>query len=321
MRSAAYSLLTSLLLLVPISAVPLMAIFGVPQFTPVVASPLDESEEDEWDRPSRKPARPKKPQDGFADDDLDLIAEESLSWDEPPKERLKPIKKPRSPSRADETEAADDLATAASPFDEQPGKSKNRSALGKPRRPLPTEEASIVGDDQEEISDFMMVTDQTTEDEPSGVDNAGFSRTAEDRNSEESSKLAATIPPNGIPSYRRTRSGNAVEADRTPEKSANSKRGAPAGETLTWSKAVERLNDLGIRNFKLEPGMQAGEFTFTCSYTPTKSPHVTRKFEADADDPLKAVAQVLSQVERWAQQREPAPPKRTADKSWDREVN
>lgn len=291
MRSAAYSIFTSVLLLAPISAVPLMAIFGVPQFAPVVASPLDDEDDLDAARLPRKPVRKKTSPNKIADDELDLFEDDALDWEEPTKNRLKPIKKP--PSRA--LESNDEPTVAAKESDTVKPKSKP----GKPRRPLP------IPDDVVEFA-----SSESSDDASSSVGNAGFEREVE------ASLPTESTPPAGE-RYRRTRTNG--DADRPPDKAAGkSKRSTPSGDLLTWTKAVARLDELGIRNFKLEPGMRPGEFTFTCSYTPTNSPHVTRRFEAEADDPLKAVSQVLSQVERWAQQRE-ATDKRTAERP--REVN
>jgi hypothetical protein len=67
--------------------------------------------------------------------------------------------------------------------------------------------------------------------------------------------------------------------------------------------AVERLNELEIRNFRLEPGQRKGLFVFICTYTPPDSPTVSYRFEAEADQPLKAVQKVLEQIVDWHQRR------------------
>lgn len=289
MRSAAYSIFTSVLLLAPISAVPLMAIFGVPQFTPVVASPLDDDEENEnAARLPRRPARKKSPDKKIADDELDLFNDEALDWEAPAKNRLKPIKKPRRPTSAENDESS---PVATQSDDSQPA--TNPKPGRKPRRTPVAESDDVI----------EFASSESSGETPSGIGQAGFEREVE------AAPRLEAAPPAGE-SYRRTRTNG--DSDRP------AKRAAPSAEPLTWSKAVARLNELGIRNFKLEPGMRPGEFTFTCSYTPTNSPHVTRRFEAEADDPLKAVGQVLAQVERWAQQRD-TPEKRTAEQP--REIN
>jgi len=74
-------------------------------------------------------------------------------------------------------------------------------------------------------------------------------------------------------------------------------------DPATWSAAVQKLNELGIRDYRLEPGSRPDEFLFSCSYSPPHNPRVSRRFEAEALDPLKAVIKVLQQVDEWNQSR------------------
>jgi len=68
---------------------------------------------------------------------------------------------------------------------------------------------------------------------------------------------------------------------------------------ITWKGAVHRLNSLGIHQYQLQPGQGEGEFHFSCSYTPEDNPRICHRFEAEANEPLKAVEKVLSQIETW----------------------
>ena len=72
---------------------------------------------------------------------------------------------------------------------------------------------------------------------------------------------------------------------------------------LTWREAVRRLNELGIQEFRLEPGRQLGEFYFACEFTPDRDARITRRFEAEAQEPLLAVAAVLRQIDEWLPRR------------------
>ncbi len=78
---------------------------------------------------------------------------------------------------------------------------------------------------------------------------------------------------------------------------------AAAGATLTWRQASMKLADLGITNFHLERGATEGTFLFVCLYAPGDAPQVTHRFEAESDDPLLAVNRVLQQVDGWMQNR------------------
>jgi hypothetical protein len=297
MRSAAYSFLTTLLLLVPISAVPLMAIFGVPQFTPVVASPLDETDEEEWDRPARKKGRSAAKAGRLDEKGLESPPDENWNWDDAPPERSRPLKTVRPGTRlAKEGSPSDETA----PTDVHKGSAKTRSpARPKQRitRPIP----NLTDGDEPPIRTLGI---DVAEDDIQTIDSVAHARVVE---TDDSDEPAGAV---NIPSYRRQRSGTADEGERSQDRSGSrASRNAAATEPLTWKGAVKRLNELGIRNFRLEPGVRPGEFTFTCSYTPTNSPHVTRRFEAESDDPLKAVAKVLVQVEEASQQRLLAAPR------------
>jgi hypothetical protein len=74
---------------------------------------------------------------------------------------------------------------------------------------------------------------------------------------------------------------------------------SPSSRALTWKRAVARLNALGIRDFQLQAGEREGEFNFSCRFVSRTNPHVIHRFEAEAADPLDAVNQVLGQLDDW----------------------
>ncbi len=69
----------------------------------------------------------------------------------------------------------------------------------------------------------------------------------------------------------------------------------------SWQAATLRLKELGISDYNLQPGINANEFHFSCSYTPKNNPRITHRFEAEASEPLKAVQKTIQQVEEWRQ--------------------
>lgn len=71
-------------------------------------------------------------------------------------------------------------------------------------------------------------------------------------------------------------------------------------DPATWSAAIQKLNDLGIREYRLAPGVRPQGFLFSCTYPQPHNPRISRRFEAEASDPLKAVIQVLQQVDEWS---------------------
>jgi len=73
----------------------------------------------------------------------------------------------------------------------------------------------------------------------------------------------------------------------------------PQSPSLTWQQASTRLEELGIHHFDLVRGSRPGEFRFMCLVTSTDDPRISRRFEAEAGDPLLAVERVLLQIESW----------------------
>lgn len=70
-------------------------------------------------------------------------------------------------------------------------------------------------------------------------------------------------------------------------------------ETLSWQQAVVRLNELGIRTFRLTPDSGQNGYRFVCLVTSVDDPRISRRFESESTDPLGAVSDVLAQVENW----------------------
>ena len=68
---------------------------------------------------------------------------------------------------------------------------------------------------------------------------------------------------------------------------------------LTWRGAIAQLKELGISEYRLEPGLREREFIFSCRFTPSNNPRLTRLFMAEAAEPLRAVGKVIDQVEQW----------------------
>jgi hypothetical protein len=304
MRSTAYSVMMTLLLLVPISAVPLMAIFGVPQFTPIVSSPLDETDDEEWDRPARKKSRSATVE--AADDEEIDAADESLDWTDDAPQRPRPLKKLRSKTRSNPQPSDEDVELS---FAESDGYDD-----AKPSRKSRSSGVKTPVDSLDEESSIQLASNEVADDE------LPFAESAMHEEVEEPAVLTDSAVEAKIPGYRRQKSASRLEANPSEGKpSSKKKKTAPPTEALSWQKLTQRLNEYGIRNFRLESGEQPGEFSFTCTYTPSNSPHVTRKFEAIADDPLKAVAKVLAQVEEASQQKVMASPRRISESRKPRE--
>lgn len=212
MRSKAQGPLATLMLLLPLLALPLLAVFGIPQFAPAVASPVTTGREDD-----------------------DHRGDNGRHY------------------------SADDLFAASAnptdPFAETP--------TARFDHPLPRRRVA---------------------DQPAPTPSAPR-RTA--------------TPARASPAQResRARLSSVMGTQRTAPAEANSP------QRLNWDAAVARLRTMGVHRFRLESGDRPDQFVFVCSFRPADNPRITRRFEAEASDPLVAVSSALAQVEAWRRQR------------------
>jgi len=214
MRSSAHGSLASILLLLPILAIPLFAIFGIPEFAPVADLPLDEA----------------ALHDSTSATDAPQFAAVS-NWESEPLPKSAPV--------------ADPVWGTAPEQLQVPAFDQRRS------RPASTAQSSAV----------------------QSAESAAIRPVVWNEDS-------AAIP------------SNPAQSDGPQPISG--------GDTiLTWKSAVQRLQQLEIRSYRLEPGRDPGQFTFICSYTPQHNPSVSYRFEAEADEPLRAVEKVLAQIDTW----------------------
>ena len=300
MRSAVYSLFTTLMLLVAVSAVPLMAIFGVPQFAPAITSSLEDDAGEDWDRPVRRRPKPLTRAQRIDEPEIELAPDESPDW-----ERVPPTRKVRPRKRRDsaESETIDSFADQepdvpfAETASEEPVAEFGEAAMNRQIKAV-----------QEDRPNNMIrqVIHEVADDQPIFED---LDAVAELQDDLPDVAEVGVAPPAVIEGFRRRRRTAVENGDPGQTSSPKDRRKSPPAKPPTWTEAVQRLNGFGIRNFRLEPGLRPGEFAFTCSYTHSKSPHVTRKFEAEADEPLKAVGKVLAQVEEWTLQRDQTTPR------------
>ena len=333
MRSSIHGTFATLLLLIPVGAIPALAIFGIPQFAPVVASPLHEGHENDRERREGRSARGPADELFLEEDDLTSRGEEAFGarGNEAGAGRLGDAV--AVPERhAARGSSPDNRAYDGRGEDSQDSRGSAFNGLG--RVPswgddLPVENRQSSpprgNENFEQFADSRASQSQSGEPQASSVPtspphgsampfDAGlqpFTRSTKDR----ATAPPARRPPTNEPGRRTVQpAGNEVTAENpqgfqrqreTPldRAVAPAQRDMAATAGLTWPIAVQQLNDLEIRNFRLEPGRQPGQFVFICSYTPTDSPRVSYRFEAEADEPLKAVEKVLAQIGEWQQRR------------------
>lgn len=268
---------STLLMLVPMTAVPLMAVFGIPQFAQVSASPAHVEREMEalgfdfreprvgqsdaypvrrieFSEPTdasagfaRRQTPPAAAMDLFAplDSSSEVAAAASTSSNSPRSLWTDPLR--------------DHALDGSSHFDGRMPNSFDRSVQQDARTDIGSlQQTSLVT----EAAHPQTASDSSVSDQPVTPD-FRYSRTSRDR-----SGVAAAFP-------------------------------VAAMEPLTWTGAITELNAMGIQNYRLTPGAQAGQFRFMCFVTSVDDPCISRRFDAEAGEPLEAVRDVLTQVTTW----------------------
>ncbi len=288
----------TILLMIPVLTVPALAIFGIPQFAPVVASPIDESRNS--DRESRGGNSSRHSQDDLFDEIEGFNSEPEIKPGSTTSLRNRGISKPAQREKSLRRVDSDSVNTLIS--DRERGSTWPKS----PRQPsfkasdeLAVRDRTFDGDNSEDVPQqkalprhqrrLSAVAKSNEEIRQARVDDpdqivtqSGFTDEAQIR---------------GQP-----RNSNEENRKRSSE-SLGLKSRAPGSEPLTWAAAVERLNEFDIRSFRLEPGDRSGQFVFICSYTSPDTPTVSYRFEAGADQPLEAVEKVIEQIVEWRRHR------------------
>jgi len=292
MRSSIHGTFATLLLLIPVGAIPALAIFGIPQFAPVVASPLHEGREGVRERRVGDSAR--APADELFHDDTDFPTRGEDA--------------PSAPGRLGDSVPVPNRNAKRSPSHDQVAELPGRlpswaddSAVDDRRPSIP----------QRSPSDFDRFAGRNDVAPRNDSGSSRFASPSSGRNEEPAPRRSQanerdggdirlvggkTIDPGTTQGYQRQR-------EMPFERVVPSPREEAGREPLTWQGAVRRLNELEIRSFRLEPGRQSNQFVFICSYTPSDAPRVSYRFEAESDEPLKAVEKVLAQIDEWQQQR------------------
>lgn len=268
MRSGIHGTFATLLLMVPVLSIPALAIFGIPQFAPVVASPLDEGPGPDRERGTGQSARHSN--DGMLDD-----LSEAPAFGSEPTDRDETAPRGRVGDSVPLQRPGQGLA------EKRFGSGQNVPRNQPPARRQPDE--FDVGKSHQGLGG--MPNRYADRGDPGTLDSA-----------------RPTVRPQ--PGDANERQGGYLRSrDELPETS-KIRPAIDETEALTWQGAVRRLNELEIRNFRLQPGHRDNQFIFICSYTPSDSPRVSYRFEAEADEPLKAVEKVLEQIVEWQQRRQ-----------------
>lgn len=294
------SLFKTLLMLIPMTAVPMMAIFGIPQFFPVSASPSARTSE------SLDSGQILERRVGHSDALLirDVSTSKPASID-----LFQPYDASDQPGR---TQSGDVVANASSSELERRGVSW-RDPLGSSpstRTEVSLRTTSTRTPPENRVRDVKPLaatspsrgaTNSTSHNEPSFSGQAAIppqavlSQTSDRRMANDSSEEVRSDGSDGSTAGRYSRLTSGGHENLTESLSTRSAQ----TETLTWQQAVDRLNELGIRTFRLTPDSSQNGYQFVCLVTSIDDPRISRRFEAESIDPLVAVADVLAQVENW----------------------
>jgi hypothetical protein len=276
MRALAAGPLGVLVMVAPLVAIPLLSTFGIPQFAPLVASPVDEDAEvdivpaaaveDAAAAPSS--SRNSTPASHTADDLFaPLVATNS------PERPLQTVNAPRRPGQSVQSDVG--LVPLVPPGAE----------VRKPRRQGSSADRALSGWDvipESEQSSRPDLAAETLASPKAAADRGAFQ--AVEREPAHSGPRAS---PNKGSELRLPNDAPGLEA-----------LDGSSGEELTWKGAKRKIDELNVRKSFLEL-MENGKFRFSCSVSNPDNPQVDRRFLSDSDEPLLAVEKVLRQVEEW----------------------
>ena len=288
MRSGLHGTFATLLLMVPVLSIPALAIFGIPQFAPVVASPVDEGRDQDRERRIGQSARPAG--DGLLGEleDAPDFGFESAAGSRGKQGDSVPISRPGGSSWDDQHQVSPPAETREAP---RIGPLWPDDSRGIDRRSGPS------GSNAESLDRFTGKNGLRNEPPPETKFGQPAPSSRPPRNP---NRDGDPLPlPDGTSEARDIPKSYHRDRESLSDRLEPSNGPSNVHASLTWQSAVQRLNELEIRNFRLERGHQDNQFIFICSYTPSDSPRVSNRFEAEADEPLKAVEKVLEQIEEW----------------------
>ncbi len=95
------------------------------------------------------------------------------------------------------------------------------------------------------------------------------------------------------------RGGSKAEKSRFA-KNADSDRNSPP---TSMKESLKKLNSLGVKHYHLERGSDQDTWLFVCLFVPGDDARLTHRFEAESDDPDRAAAETVQQIDSWLLQR------------------
>ena len=278
--------LATILLLIPVLAVPALAIFGIPQFAPIVSSPLDEGHD--LDRESRVGNSDRPAQEELFGDFEGFPSETQAKSDVHSEGRSSVLGTKNKPKIAPKRTRDSGSANWGQDWDSDSGWPENapRELSSLDRVGSQIEDSPI----EKRVPDSSVTADPVVPRQPSKPmrkrDESFRPASATDADLSNPPLDVAEVIDSPKSGSKKRDSRNAKHRDST----------GASTESLTWQTAVARLHELDIRDFRIEPSYQSGQFVFTCWYTPPNASRVSYRFEAEAEEPLKAIEKALEQI-------------------------
>jgi hypothetical protein len=293
MRSPLSGPIATLFMFVPLVAIPLLAVFGMPQFSSLSAPA--QSEELKFASDKEKPAPKVSQPDGELAGGVQVTESGA----------------PAQPAAGTPSRPVND----ADPFAEFARAPEGDAAQPQQQESRP---AKSVADGQTVAQGKKRPqrwpTDETGTSPPKDPAAAGDPSFNEGKTASNDRDTALAEASNPTPrADKRSKSGTRLTTafdanDPNPERD----RGLPnttnnlSDEAKGWKAAIARLNALGIRDYQLQPGEREGEILFSCRFVSRHNPRVMQRFEAEASEPLQAVQRVLQQIDEWKGRRSEA---------------
>jgi hypothetical protein len=295
MRNPLSGPVATLLMFVPLLAIPLFAVFGTPQMSST-GSPAAQVEDLKF------AVDKDKPQTGNSLPEADLVSAVQISdgnagtANVAGQNAAQPAAPAAAPVGSVAKNEADPFADFVRPADGDKPRSdapaENPTASGE-QRPLrwPADDANRA----QQLSKTALASNGPVADDGRAA--------RPDRDPAPTNPIAgnpnAGNPP-GEPAAERTRSKSATKltAGFDAERSAD-----PSRDALGIRAAIARLNALGITDYQWQPGDRDGEFLFRCRLVSRHNPRMMQRFEAEAGEPLQALEKVLAQIDEWRARR------------------
>jgi hypothetical protein len=278
MRNPLSGPVATLLMFVPLVAIPLFAIFGTPQAS-TTGSPAAQTEDLKFALDKDKPAAANSLPEADLASAVQLTEGNATAENGASQNAAGPNAAPPSaPAAAVAKNDSDPFAEFVRPTDGEPRR---------PEAPSGNQTASAEGQRLRWPAD--------------AANNAQPQKTA----------LASNDPVGDEGRAARPDAFNDNSAERTRSKAAtrmtagfDASRGGEGSEDAKGLRAaVARLNSLGITDYQWLPGDRDGEFLFRCRLVSKHNPRMMQRFEAEAAEPLQALEKVLVQIDEWRARR------------------